>query len=186
MHEKIGLKSPLFGNMATSREMSETLETNSDREQEAFNAAKEKYSFLAEKFFTLSAVSIKSRDTSMEFRCVSCGKKQTVTTSSTSNLRRHVRGAHAGLCQEYEQLWDCQKRKASQTEDNAKRPKIQTNLRNFFALSGSASATQLVTQKVIDQKVLAFVVQTNQPFSVVEHKSFQDLVLLGKSKKEGY
>ena len=47
----------------------------------------------------------------------------------------------------------------------------------------SEIVTPTVTQKVLDQKIIKYMITETRPFSVVEKPAFKDLVLLGLPKK---
>ena len=130
-----------------------------------------------------------TKDVAIEFKCLKCGKDIQASTSSYSNLRRHVDRMHSSVIKEFDTLWaknKTRKRYHEEAEEGmegtSKSPK-QSKIGNYFggpkALARQESS--VVTQENIDDAIVAFVVGCNAPFRVVKAPEFRDLVLLGKS-----
>jgi len=168
--------------------------------EDLVDTIKKRFDFLHPKYFELtkmtkSTSSKKRSDIGITFTCCNCpNTKLSAGVSSVSNLRRHIKSQHPTLLAGYESAWKTHKqlrkrpnkqRNADETDPKKKkgdtqdaqeaRPPSQSHQSTLF--SGEQSQDQ------IDKRVLRFVLETNQAYSVVEAQSFKDLVLKGAAGK---
>ena len=151
------------------------------RPLEIFEKMRQRFQFLEDEFFKLKSAKAKKgkSDIALEFKCVKCGSNQSLSTTSFSNLRRHVERKHPPVFKQYVKLWENNKRKADEEEMAAKKRKLQTNMHNFFSGKSAPTVDPIVTQQRLDDTILEFVVATNQAYRIVEHPKFKSLALLG-------
>ena len=82
---------------------------------------------------------------------------------------------HNSLASDFDEIWRANKRRSTNQDEGPKdkKPKSQHKMGDF--MSGAAD----FTQKVLDRKIVDFVVLTNQAYRVVESSEFRELVLIG-------
>ncbi|XP_048097169.1 uncharacterized protein LOC125293344 [Alosa alosa] len=110
---------------------------------------------------------VERKKDSFYFKCLLCLPKNNIISSfknSPSNLKKHVERKHASVVDRYDALTAPRKRKAK----NQDAPSTLKQLK--------LGETKGVSQRNVDHAVLNFVIQSLQPFSVVEQPSFQDLL----------
>merc|ERR1712012_657162 len=129
----------------------------------------------------------KRADIGLHLTCRNCPNTTlSAGFSSTSNLRRHIKSHHPSLLKQYNAAWEkfnkeqkAKKRPAAAKQDqdvaDAKRPKKLQRQPELFANP---------TQAQIDNKIIKFIIETNQPYFVVEAASFKEIVLMGAKDKK--
>ncbi len=113
----------------------------------------------------------KDKFRNLEYRCVFCKALVKANSSSRSNLSRHFERQHPGRVKEFKKLLDLNK--TINQKKQGKEDKHQPSVSTFLQREGQP---KVVTQSVVDDKVLKFIVHSSQPFTLVRDESFQDLI----------
>ena len=162
--------------------------------EQLMETLKNRFKFLYPRFFALTKMTKDTRgkkkkrtDIGLHFTCRNCPNTiLSAGVSSTSNLRRHIKSHHPSLLKEYNAAWEkfnkeqkARKRGADTKQDqdvsDAKKPKKVFRQPELFASP---------TQEQVDRKVIKFIIETNQPYFVVEADSFKEVALMGATDKK--
>lgn len=148
-------------------------------------AVTKRFAFLEPNFFVLIKITKSNEqkarsDVGLIFSCRLCPKRISAGISSVSNLRRHIKSQHPSSLSKYDESWS--KQKEEKAKNNKRQASAEAN--NTGTPPKAAKLLQpllygVPTQQAIDRHIIRFIVETNQAFSVVESKSFQELVLTG-------
>ncbi len=128
--------------------------------------------FLHEYLTFVSCLPGKNKYKNLHYRCTSCRELVKTDTSSRSNLTRHFKRNHPGRAKGLEKLLDANKN-YNQQRRNALDDSTQPSVSQFLKRGGQP---RIITQAVVDDKVLKFIINSSQPFTLVRNDSFQDLV----------
>ncbi|XP_064487420.1 uncharacterized protein LOC135399623 [Ornithodoros turicata] len=118
----------------------------------------------------LFAVVGEKGENNLLFKCVLCQPKEKILScarSTHSNLKKHIKAQHDLHLATFERLSKKRSRVAEEPED------VETAMAKQPKLSFAQAA---VPQQTVDDAIVAFVVDTMQPYSVVEARSFVNLV----------
>ncbi len=159
-------------------------------EQEAAAAAPDPWPYLHEYFLFKSATE-GANGLKVEYKCKLCpgGKPKIVAAhnSTRANLIRHVGKFHPNKKADLEKLITLNTMKKGRPFKTMPRlgENEQPPISKFCSSKGSsASNTAWVPQLNVDQAVLRFIVETFQPFHIVEEESFINLVQTLQPSKE--
>ncbi len=154
------------------------------------STAQDPWPYLHE-FFLFKSATEGVNGLKVEYKCKLCPGERpkivAVHTSSRANLARHVAKFHPTKKADLEELMAVNTMKRGRRNKNM--PKVaedeQQPISHFFSPSGSStSKVSWVPQLNVDQAVLRFIVETFQPFHVVEEESFINLVQTLQPSKE--
>ena len=139
------------------------MEDGSDRQGPS--TSKDPWPFLSEFFLFVSSTA-----SNIEYRCKLCpAKAGTIKTSrsSKSNLSRHVKRLHRSRMDAFKGLLQRSKWVKNPHSSNSE----QMSIESFVQRTAGH-----VTQEIVDDKIVKFIIRSAQPFMLVREPSFVDLL----------
>ncbi len=131
--------------------------------------AKDPWPYLQEYLTFVSSKPSKDKYRNLEYRCTLCKSLVKANSSSRSNLARHFRRQHPSKLKAFEKLLETTKATNQRRLENINQPSVS----RYLQREGDPRS---VTQATIDNKVLNFIINSSQAFTIVRDEAFQDLI----------